>query len=275
MAVAIGEMLRSYEVSKRSAGLSEDTIERVLLNSHMYSRDTRTQRTGHITTESIVGWGESKLRTGVAHSTVSTYYNSLRSFLRHIESTGIELAIDYSKISCKPQYGRRVALKPNEIKRIIRFADTQTQILTRTMYTSGMRISEAVSLTAADLTDTTLFIRGKGKKVRPVFITGEILDTLTAMAYLNGGDCFVDQYGERLCRKKAYYRIKKAMCDAGYPHASPHSLRHGFATDLLRNGANLSQVQKMMGHSSPQITQIYEHLITEDIEKTHKLLTPV
>lgn len=273
--MVISEVLQSYEVSKRSVGLSEDTIERVLLNTRMYSRDSGVYKTSHITTDSIVGWGEAKLRRGRSHSTVSTYYNSLRSFMNYAELRGAPLTVDYKQIACRPDYGRRIALKPREIKRILLFADPQTKLLIRTIYTSGMRISEALSLTSEDLHDTTLFVKGKGKKVRPVFVTKEILSELSVLALLNGGNCFIDTEGERLCRKKAYYRIKKAMCDAGYPHASPHSLRHGFATDLLRNGANLSQVQKMMGHSSPQITQIYEHLVTEDIEKTHKLLTPV
>lgn len=273
--MTVRELLKSYEINKRSAGLSEDTIERVLLNTNMYMRDMEIRRVSQLSTESIIQWGENKLRNGTARSTMYTYYNSLRSFLKHAESVGASVSIKYERVHCKPVYKQRKALRPAEIKRIIRYADAQAETLIRLMYISGMRISEAVGLTAKDLTDTTIFIQGKGDKVRPIFITEEILEELQSLAEFNEGDCFVDNDGNKLSRKKAYYYVKKAMIKAGFGDYSPHSLRHSFATELLRKGANLLQVSKMMGHSSVEVTQIYTHLVTEDIERTHRLLTRV
>lgn len=273
--MSIKEMLRSYEINKRSAGLSEETIDRVVLNTEMYVRDMAVRRMSQISTDSIISWGENKLRNGVSRSTMYTYYNSLRSFMKHAESVGAEVSIQYERIHCKPVYKQRKALRPAEIRRIIRHADEQTESLIRLMYVSGMRIGEAVKLNQNDLTDTTIFIQGKGDKIRPVFVTDEILGTLRIAAEVNSGSCFVDTEGQQITRKKAYYFIKKAMVRAGFGDYSPHSLRHSFATELLRKGANLIQVSKMMGHSSVEVTQIYTHLITDDIERTHRLLTRV
>ncbi len=70
-------------------------------------------------------------------------------------------------------------------------------------------------------------------------------------------------------RSIAYYKIKKAMVEAGYPNAYPHSLRHTFTTTMLRNGATLSHVQRLLGHSNISTTQRYEHLVTVDIRRAH------
>ena len=65
------------------------------------------------------------------------------------------------------------------------------------------------------------------------------------------------------------------MAKAGYPNAYPHALRHSFATELIRKGVSFSHTQRLMGHASVSITQIYEHLVTDDIEKAHAKLTKV
>lgn len=78
---------------------------------------------------------------------------------------------------------------------------------------------------------------------------------------------FVDLWGEPLSGKKAYHIVKKSMVIAVYPNAYPHALRHSFATELLRKGASLSHTRRLIVHANVSITQLYEHLITDDIEK--------
>ena len=277
MPAAVDTMLQSYRLHKTSLGLSDDTIERVLLNTTMFTRDMNITRVGQITTESIVTWGERKLSEGkVRHSTLATYYNSIRSFIQFVANNGIEIAVDYQQIRCKPNYKRKKALTPVQVRRVISRADPQTETLIRLMFTSGMRISEAISITSEHLLDDiVIHIEGKGGKARPVIVTRDLLHDLRVLSALHNGDCFVDRLGERLSRKKAYYSIKKAMDAAGYAWAHPHILRHSFCTDLLRRGVDLSIASKMMGHSNVSVTQVYTHLLTDDIVKAHLRLSRV
>lgn len=242
----------------------------------MFIRDMNISDIEQINTDLIIGWGDRKLTSGVAHSTLYTYYNSIRTFLVFVEMMGYMHGVDYKRIRCQPHYKHRVWLRPAEIKQIINAATPATAILIRFIYTAGLRLSEAVSIHGSQLEDgMTIFITGKGSKVRPVFVTKDILDDLRTLSIINGGYCFIDRSCEPLSRKKAYYLIKQAMIKAGYGHAYPHSLRHSFCTELLRKGVSLAHTSRLMGHASVSITQVYEHLITDDIEKAHKQLTKV
>ena len=258
---------------RKSSGYSEQTIERIRSNNSMYLKDMNIRRLTQINTKTVLTWGEKKLDT-VSRSTLYTYYNSIRAFAKFLISQGYQLNIDLDQIRCKPHYKSRVWLRPNQIKQIIKHADPMSALLIRLMYTTGMRISEAVSIEEKDLLgDLTLYVKSKGGNMRPVFVTKEIYLELEEQSLKNGGPCFIYVDGEKMTRRKAYYLIKKAMISAGYPKAYPHALRHSFATELLRKGVSLSHTQRLMGHSSVAITQIYEHLVTDDIQKAHSKLT--
>lgn len=276
MPTRISSILPLYQKHKRAAGLSEDTIDRVMLNTTMFTRDMKILDLKDITTDSVITWGETKLANGVSHSTIYTYYNSIRSFLQFSATIGLSHEVDLSMVHCRPRYKRKRILTPSQIRRVIKFADPQTAVLIRLLFTAGLRISEALSLDESFLKDgTVIYIIGKGSKSRPVVVTGDLLYQLRLLSLHNRGDCFIDENGERLTRKKAYYQIKKAVTKAGYPWATPHTLRHSYCTDLLVRGADLSLVSKMMGHKSVAVTQIYTHLVTDDIVKAHRLLSVV
>lgn len=272
---SIDELLLKYQLNKRSSGLQATTIDRVNLNVTMLVVDMNIFTADELTTDLIISWGNKKLER-IGQSTLYTYFNSIREFLNFLDDCGVSHNVDKTRIKCKPSYRQRTWLRPGQIKYIIRSADTQTGILIRLMYTSGMRVSEAISLTRDDLSDgTTLYIRGKGGKHRPVFITQKLLGELQTLATIHGGFCFVDDFGQQLTRKKAYYYVKKACVRAGHPECHPHTFRHSFCTELLRQGVSLSHAQRLMGHANVAITQHYEHLIVEDIEKAHTKLTRV
>lgn len=274
---SILELLPEYKKIALATGLSVVTVERTVLNVSMFIRDTGISSTGRLTTKKILHWGEHKLSSGSSPSTIYTYYNSIRSFVRFLDATGLSHGVDVSQIHCRPRYRQRVWLRPAEIRRIISYSNSDIAVLVRLMYTAGLRISEAISITEAHLYEgTTLYITGKGGKTQPVFITSEIHKQLVALSkrYAHGY-CFVGEDCQPMNRAKAYYHIKKAMTAAGYPNAYPHSLRHSFCTELLRQGASLAHTSRLMGHSSVSVTQVYEHLLTDDIERAHRKLTRV
>lgn len=259
----ISALLRAYQVERQSSGYSPETISRVVLNVEMFCRETRTRSLDRMTTERILRWGTDMLLSGKRQSTVYAYYNSIRSFVCFLEDTAVPHDIDKARIHCKPVYERLTVLRPADVRRIADYADKEASLLVRLMYTSGMRISETISLAPHNIDGIEVFIRGKGGKVRTVFITPGIAKELEMLRK-------DDELFFNMNRAAAYYKIKKAMVEAGYPNAYPHSLRHTFTTTMLRNGATLSHVQRLLGHSNISTTQRYEHLLTDDIRKAHK-----
>lgn len=274
--MTIQESLYLYKQQKLAVGISHETVERVIINVNMLCKDMSIKRIISFSTEKVLQWGDMKRSKGLKSSTLSAYYNSIRSYVNFVRSIGLQIDVNNDRIHCKARYGRRRALQTRDVKKIIEHADEQTAVLIHFMYMTGLRISEAVSVTQDYLQDgTTIYIIGKGNKERPVFIDELMLDNLTAMAKRNHGPVFIDAHDNQLSKKKAYYYIKKAMFLAGFPDASPHILRHTFATELLRKGASLAHTSRLMGHSTVAVTQIYTHLLTDDIRKAHKLLTKI
>lgn len=273
MAESIATILQKYQTQKRAAGYSQSTIDRVVGNISQYSREMHVRSINRITTESVLLWGGNKLAAGRSSSTVYAYYNSVRSFAVFAEALGHEMAaLDRSRVKCRPHYGTRTFLRPFQVRRVINHSDDRTAALIRLLFTSGCRISEAISITrdqVAESTDLTIYIMGKGGKTRPVFITKRIKEELLELS--DGGEyCFTDERGNRMSRSIAYYWIKKAMVDAGFGFASPHSLRRSFVTTMLVRGADVSHVQRMSGHSSIATTQLYAQLMIDDIRKAHR-----
>lgn len=147
------------------------------------------------------------------------------------------------------------------------------------VYSCGLRVSEAVGLSLADvrLTEGFLFVRGKGNKERMVPF-GEAA-ALWLNRYLHEARkailgtkktnaLFVNARGTRLSRKGVWMKLQDPECLSGVS-AKVHTLRHSFATHLLAGGADLRSVQELLGHADAATTQIYTHLENEALELYH------
>ena len=145
-----------------------------------------------------------------------------------------------------------------------------------TMYASGLRVSELISLERknVNLTKAVITVFGKGAKERKVplgdFAIEYIKKYITTVRNKNPGKdskyLFLNRYGQQLSRIYFYKQIKKYAAEAGInTPISPHTLRHCFATHLLENGAQLRAVQRMLGHENIATTQIYTHISTKRI----------
>lgn len=149
--------------------------------------------------------------------------------------------------------------------------------LLEVLYASGARISEAVGLDVDDLTldpgEGAVLLRGKGRKERVVPLGAFALEAIGA--YLTrarpilaargkaGPALFLNARGSRLSRQSGWAVLAEAGQRAGLEHVSPHTLRHSFATHLLRGGADIRVVQELLGHASVTTTQVYT-LVTRD-----------
>ena len=150
------------------------------------------------------------------------------------------------------------------------------------MYSSGLRISELLSLKLKQINYErgTIRIVGKGNKERIVPIGDYALEFLNI--YLEGGRrknvnrnsefLFLNRYGEPLSRVYFFKQVKKYAEQANIKvEISPHTLRHCFATHMLENGAELRAVQEMLGHANIATTQIYTNISSKRILSAYDL----
>ena len=144
----------------------------------------------------------------------------------------------------------------------------------------GLRISEACTLKVANvhMDEQIILVHGKGDKERIVpfgkraydklkFYLEEVRPLLTKGK--NVPEVFVNYKGEAISRKGVWKRFKELETLSGV-QAKVHTLRHSFATHLLKGGADLRAVQELLGHSDLATTQIYTHVTNEQLEEAHK-----
>jgi len=151
------------------------------------------------------------------------------------------------------------------------------------LYSTGMRVSEVVSLNMddVDFLGEVIHIRGKGKKERLSPIGSSALQAIQNYiefrnkrmandSNFDGKVLFANKHGQRLSTRSVRRKMDKYLRQAGLdPSISPHTLRHSFATHMLNNGADLRSVQELLGHQSLSTTQVYTHVSTTRIKDVY------
>lgn len=186
-----------------------------------------------------------------------------------------------------------VVLSNDEINRMLDCIDKSTfhgyrnALTIEVLYSCGLRISELLNLKKNDIFWDKEYIKvlGKGNKQRLVPIGKSALEHLRY--YIDNHRSklkidnryknlvFLNHYGRQLTRQHSFQMIKDVALAAGIKkNIHPHTLRHSFATELIKGGANLIAVKEMMGHESVVSTQVYTHLDTEHLRETIMLYHP-
>ena len=145
------------------------------------------------------------------------------------------------------------------------------------MYSSGLRVSEAVNVNIDDFEEDKLFLRvlGKGSKTRLVPIGRFAISAVNAWLLerdkiLSKTDAlFLSMRGTRLTVRSVQLRLKKLATKQGLPPIHPHMLRHSFATHMLESSSDLRTIQELLGHSSLSTTQIYTKLDYQHLAKIY------
>ena len=164
--------------------------------------------------------------------------------------------------------------------------DLRDKAILELLFSTGLRVSELCSLTSdIDLHSDELSIRGKGGKVRVVFISEDAKNAVKKYlaARKDMSDSLFVQTGNEirkkgktqeigpLTKRSVERNVKQHAIRAGISKkVTPHVIRHMFATDLLGNGADIRSVQMMLGHSSISTTQIYTHVTDKHLRDIHK-----
>jgi tyrosine recombinase XerC len=220
---------------------------------------------------------------------------SIKSFCKYLVLEGIFESNPSSKIKTpKIEKKEPVFLSRAEIDRLMNIPVADNMISRRdhaileVLYSTGIRLSELHGLDLADVDyhNAIVSVIGKGDKQREVPIGRKAVEALRVYlpkrdaALAEGGRIgakalFINKKCGRLGKRSIQSSVTKIMnMISEKEHLSPHVLRHTFATHLLDNGADLMAVQELLGHSSPDTTQVYTHITVERLTKAYRQAHP-
>ena len=234
-----------------------------------------------VTTEQIREWiifrtEEGKLSAGSMNREVA----SLRAFFRWLHRTGAVEKDIFRMISTLKTSRRLPAFVPESRMTTIvsecgpdseDFQTERNSLIILMFYACGLRLAELVGIDRSDFSAdyTSLRVRGKGDKQRMVpileFLREKILHYLGLIERQNicissEKALFLTHKGKRISRSVVYRTVQEELTRAGVQgKKSPHVLRHTFATHLLNGGADMREIQELLGHASLQATQVYTH----------------
>ena len=229
------------------------------------------------------------LDKGFSSKTVSRNISSLKSFFKYLISVehikiNPMLNIDAPKsglflpTTLTVEETQQILDAPNELRPI----EMRDKAMLYTLYATGMRISELISLNMhnVDLTRGSVQVIGKGGKERLIPLTNDAIAMIkkylsNARDKLSKGkdhnNIFVSTHGKQISRHSFWHRIKAYLKKGDVKkEVHPHTLRHAFATHMLNNGADLRSVQLLLGHSDLATTQIYTHVAQAEVKNLHK-----
>lgn len=166
-------------------------------------------------------------------------------------------------------------LKHSQVLKLIdSIEDPRDKLIVRTIYATGVRVSELCGINIGDIDfeERTIRIRGKGDKIRIVFVDE---DTLGAIQKFIGnrieGPLFVGQQGKHIS-PRAVQHIFRHYAPAGI---TPHKIRHSYASELYRRSKNLRVVQENLGHTSIKTTEIYLHTDLDERRQVYQQYFPL
>jgi site-specific recombinase XerD len=219
----------------------------------------------------------------IGKKTQNYYLISIRSFLKFLQKNEISAVspetIDLAKI---PE--RHISfMTDNELNSLLSAPKSKINsenkqkyrdiAIIELLFSTGLRVSELCSLSNdLDLSQKEISVRGKGSKVRVVFITDDATAAIKEYKskFLEGKKLLNDKLFPVTPRTIERIVKKYAIIAGISKKITPHILRHSFATNLLQNGADIRSVQAMLGHSNISTTQIYTHVTDSHLKNIHK-----
>ncbi|MCI0619457.1 tyrosine-type recombinase/integrase [Candidatus Wolfebacteria bacterium] len=220
--------------------------------------------------------------------TQNYYLIALRAFLKYLARRSIpSLPPERIELAKSPERSLDL-ISADELGRLLKapqgsdLKSLRDRALLELLFSTGMRVSELCSLNRdLDLGRDELSIRGKGEKVRVVFLSSAAKNTVkTYLAkrsdmdealFVRLGRGVPKEGSLRLTPRSVERIVKHYAVKAGITRkVTPHIIRHSFATDLLENGADLRSVQALLGHANIATTQVYTHVTDKHLREVHK-----
>lgn len=222
-------------------------------------------------------------------SSIARRVSTIKSFYLFLEKEKIKDDLVQEVIMPKKEIHIPIILNEDEINRLLDAPNLNTKSGVRNkamfevMYGCGLRVSEVVSLKNKSINYqekiVTIFGKGAKERIIPIdeyaikFLIKYIVEVREKIKNSkNSPYLFLNLKGKPLTRQYFFLEIKKYAEQCGIEkNISPHTLRHSFATHLLENGANIRTVQRMLGHTNAETTQIYTHLSNKTLHKAYDL----
>lgn len=281
------EILRRYRIYMQlEKHLSQNTIEAYMRDIEQFQHFILRQYDclpKDVARENIERYMDWLYDRGTKKSSQARQLSGIKSFFNYlllkdmIASSPAELILPPKPAKVLPD-----TLSTDEIDRMIATIDDSSpkgirdKAILEVLYSCGLRVSELCNLRLGDLFFGEGYIRiiGKGDKQRLVPISGVACERIQRYKEVRTkktteDTLFLNNRGTKLTRVMIFNIIKRAALLAGIDKSiSPHTLRHSFATHLLEGGANIRQVQEMLGHESILTTEVYTHLDTTNLRQT-------
>jgi integrase/recombinase XerC len=245
----------------------------------------------------LAGIGHQDLRQFLGHlitrkvkkSSLARKLSAVRAYFKYLNREGIVRG-NPARLIATPKQDKRLpsVLTVDDALRLMNAPqgdavdDLRDRAVLETLYSTGIRASELVGINFEDINrnDHLIRIRGKGRKERIVPVGRKALDAIDAYSARKndkntGASIFTGPSGKRLTARTVQrilgnYRKKLGLSQK----ASPHTLRHSFATHLLESGADLRAIQELLGHASLSTTQRYTHVNLDSLMETYDKAHP-
>jgi site-specific recombinase XerD len=255
--------------------------------SWLEAREAGSSRVEEIGEREIQEYLRQLTRRGLSARTVARRLASLKSFRRYLRRRGVH-GVDPGPGVSAPRIPRRLPrfLTEEEMTRLLEESGWEEaprglrdRALIELLYSTGLRVSELVSLQGRDLDEANgmLTVRGKGGKDRRVPVGRPALGALAAYRgrpLPRGEPLFPGRNGALSVRTVQRVVASHLARVARRAKLSPHVLRHSFATHLLDRGAELRAVQELLGHATLASTQVYTHVTLERLRAAHAQAHP-
>lgn len=236
-------------------------------------------------------WNDPKTGKPLKRITQNYFMIALRAFLRYLARVDVD-SLSPEKVELGEQDPRPLKiLDDRQLQQILDRPDVskkdgmRDRAILETLFSTGLRVSELTSLNRDHVNDRREFgIVGKGGKERVIFLSDSAYEWINKFLSVRKDSfrpLFIRFQGKidpanngesmRLTPRSIERIVEKFVLETGISvKATPHTLRHSFATDLLINGADIRSVQEMLGHSNISTTQIYTHVTNRHLKDVHK-----
>ena len=242
-----------------------------------------------VTKLDVRAWLARLSESGLEKRSIARKLSAVRSFFKHLAARGAVAVSPCSGVR-SPRLGRTLPrfLDENAVSQLLAaprgndLSACRDRAILETLYSAGLRVSELVGLNVrdVDLLGEVLRARGKGKKERMVPIGRPAADAIEGYLDARGSApdfvevereaLFLNRSGRRLTARSVARLLEKYVAQAALSTgASPHTLRHSFATHMLDRGADLRSVQELLGHANLVTTQIYTHVTTARLRRAY------
>ena len=296
----IAEFLEYLEIQKGCSPLSIQRYQHYLKRFHNWlSENSSVTKPEDISLELVRRYrlylARRCTRDGLPLQRVTQSYHivALRAFLRYLLVQRDIPTLSPDKVELPKQSSRSIAfLNPEQVERLLsspqmsNIIGLRDKAILETLFSTGLRVSELINLNRdqVDLARKEFGVKGKGNKLRVVFLSDTAAqwierylrsrqDNFKPLFIRHSGKVDTQKSGEkmRLTVRSIQNIVAKYAKRSGLPiEATPHTLRHTFATDLLISGADIRSVQEMLGHESIRTTQVYTHVTNRHLKEVHK-----